>query len=205
MSFADLGLIPELLQAVTDAGYTEPTPIQRQAIPIVIAGKDVMGGAQTRHRQDRRLHPAAAAPHRAPRQLTAPRPPATDARALILAPTRELAMQVFESVKTYSKHLPLRSMCVYGGVDIRPQQAELRRGIEVVIATPGRLLRPHRAEVDQPVPGRSAGARRSRPHARHGLHPRHQAHPRPAAQANARACCSRPPSPTRSRNSPTRC
>ncbi|MBP8217658.1 MAG: DEAD/DEAH box helicase, partial [Thauera sp.] len=139
MSFADLGLIPELLQAVTDAGYTEPTPIQRQAIPIVIAGKDVMGGAQTGTGKTAGF--TLPLLHRIARHANSSTSPARhQTRALILAPTRELAMQVFESVKTYSKHLPLRSVCVYGGVDIRPQQAELRRGIEVVIATPGRLL-----------------------------------------------------------------
>ncbi|MDX9886236.1 DEAD/DEAH box helicase [Thauera sp.] len=139
MSFADLGLIPELLQAVTDAGYTEPTPIQRQAIPIVIAGKDVMGGAQTGTGKTAGF--TLPLLHRIARHASTSTSPARhQTRALILAPTRELAMQVFESVKTYSKHLPLRSVCVYGGVDIRPQQMELRRGIEVVIATPGRLL-----------------------------------------------------------------
>ncbi|MGD9871172.1 MAG: DEAD/DEAH box helicase [Thauera sp.] len=139
MSFADLGLIPELLQAVTDAGYTEPTPIQRQAIPTVIAGLDVLGGAQTGTGKTAGF--TLPLLQRIARHANTSTSPARhQTRALILAPTRELAMQVFESVKTYSKHLPLRSVCVYGGVDIRPQQAELRRGIEVVIATPGRLL-----------------------------------------------------------------
>ena len=139
MSFADLGLIPELLKAVADAGYTEPTPIQRQAIPTVIAGHDVMGGAQTGTGKTAGF--TLPLLHRIARHASTSTSPARHAtRALILAPTRELAMQVYESVKTYSKHLPLRSICVYGGVDIKPQQAELRRGIEVVIATPGRLL-----------------------------------------------------------------
>ena len=139
MSFAELGLIPELLKAVEDAGYTEPTPIQRQAIPTVIAGKDVMGGAQTGTGKTAGF--TLPLLHRIARHANTSTSPARhQTRALILAPTRELAMQVYESVKTYSKHLPLRSVCVYGGVDIKPQQAELRRGIEVVIATPGRLL-----------------------------------------------------------------
>ena len=139
MSFADLGLIPELLQAVADAGYTEPTPIQRQAIPTVIAGLDVLGGAQTGTGKTAGF--TLPLLQRIARHANTSTSPARhQTRALILAPTRELAMQVYESVKTYSKHLPLRSVCVYGGVDIRPQQAELRRGIEVVIATPGRLL-----------------------------------------------------------------
>ena len=139
MSFADLGLIPELLQAVTDAGYTEPTPIQRQAIPIVIAGQDVLGGAQTGTGKTAGF--TLPLLHRIARHASTSTSPARhQTRALILAPTRELAMQVYESVKTYSKHLPLRAVCIYGGVDIRAQQMELRRGIEVVIATPGRLL-----------------------------------------------------------------
>ncbi|THF65487.1 DEAD/DEAH box helicase [Pseudothauera nasutitermitis] len=139
MSFADLGLIPALQQAVADAGYTEPTPIQRQAIPIVIAGHDIMGGAQTGTGKTagftlpllQRL---------ARHANTSTSPARHQTRALILAPTRELAMQVHESVKTYSKHVPLRSTCIYGGVDMNAQIQELRRGIEIVIATPGRLL-----------------------------------------------------------------
>ncbi|PKO56497.1 MAG: DEAD/DEAH box helicase, partial [Betaproteobacteria bacterium HGW-Betaproteobacteria-19] len=139
MSFADLGLIPELLQAVAESGYTEPTPIQSQAIPIVLAGKDILGGAQTGTGKTagftlpllQRL---------ARHASTSTSPARHQTRALILAPTRELAMQVYESVKTYSKHIPLRSTCIYGGVDMKAQVAELRRGIEIVIATPGRLL-----------------------------------------------------------------
>ncbi|MEC5397872.1 DEAD/DEAH box helicase [Uliginosibacterium sp. H1] len=139
MSFAELGLIPELLKAVADAGYTEPTPIQRQAIPVVLAGQDVMGGAQTGTGKTagftlpllNKLTPWA---------NTSTSPARHPVRALLLAPTRELAMQVHESVQTYSKYLPLRSVCIYGGVDIKPQLAELRRGVEIVVATPGRLL-----------------------------------------------------------------
>ena len=139
MSFADLGLIPELLQAVADTGYTEPTPIQRQAIPIVLAGLDILGGAQTGTGKTagftlpllQRL---------ARHASTSTSPARHQTRALILTPTRELAMQVYESVKTYSKHVPLRATCIYGGVDMKAQVQELRRGIEIVIATPGRLL-----------------------------------------------------------------
>jgi ATP-dependent RNA helicase RhlE len=138
-TFDALGLIPELLRAVKDTGYTAPTPIQAQAIPIVLAGHDVMGGAQTGTGKTasftlpllQRLAPYAS---------SSPSPARHPVRALILAPTRELAMQVHESVVTYSKHLPLRSVCIYGGVDIKPQIAELREGREIVVATPGRLL-----------------------------------------------------------------
>jgi ATP-dependent RNA helicase RhlE len=139
MNFADLGLIPELLRAVSDAGYTVPTPIQQQAIPAVLAGGDLLGGAQTGTGKTagftlpllQRLARYASTSTSPARHMT---------RALILAPTRELAMQVHESVRTYSKHLPLRSTCIYGGVDMRAQVAELRQGIEIVVATPGRLL-----------------------------------------------------------------
>ncbi|MCK9284998.1 MAG: DEAD/DEAH box helicase [Rhodocyclaceae bacterium] len=139
MKFEDLGLMPELLRAVHEAGYTSPTPIQMQAIPTVLQGLDVMGGAQTGTGKTagftlpllQRL---------ARHASSSPSPARHPVRALILAPTRELAMQVYESVKTYSKYVPLRSVCIYGGVDIRPQIAELREGREIVVATPGRLL-----------------------------------------------------------------
>ncbi len=139
MQFEELGLLPELLKAVHEAGYTEPTPIQVQAIPIVLQGLDMMGGAQTGTGKtagftlpmlQRLAHHAS----------TSSSPARHPVRALILAPTRELAIQVEDSVKTYSKYLPLRSVCIYGGVDIKPQIAELREGREIVVATPGRLL-----------------------------------------------------------------
>ena len=138
-TFDQLGLLPELLRAVKDNGYTHPTPIQTQAIPIIMAGKDVMGGAQTGTGKTagftlpllQRLAKYAS---------SSPSPARHPVRALILAPTRELAMQVHESVVTYSKYMPLRSVCIYGGVDIKPQIAELREGREIVVATPGRLL-----------------------------------------------------------------
>ena len=139
MTFEELGLLPELLKAVADAGYTEPTPIQAQAIPVVLAGKDVMGGAQTGTGKTagfvlpllQRL---------ARHASTSPSPARHPVRALILTPTRELAMQVHESVQTYGKHIPLRDLVVYGGVDIKPQTEALRKGVEIVVATPGRLL-----------------------------------------------------------------
>ena len=139
ITFADLGLAPELLRAVLDEGYTKPTPIQAQAIPLVISGKDIMGGAQTGTGKTaaftlpilQRILPFAS---------SSPSPAKHPVRALILAPTRELAMQVFESVKSYSKHTPIRAMCAFGGVDIRPQIAELKKGVEILVATPGRLL-----------------------------------------------------------------
>jgi ATP-dependent RNA helicase RhlE len=139
MTFEELGLLPELLKAVADAGYSEPTPIQAQAIPVVLDGKDVMGGAQTGTGKTagfvlpllQRL---------ARHASTSPSPARHPVRALILTPTRELAMQVHESVQTYGKHIPLRDLVVYGGVDIKPQTEALRKGVEIVVATPGRLL-----------------------------------------------------------------
>ncbi|CAG0943959.1 MAG: ATP-dependent RNA helicase RhlE [Rhodocyclaceae bacterium] len=139
MTFEELGLLPELLKAVAEAGYTEPTPIQAQAIPVVLEGKDVMGGAQTGTGKTagfvlpllQRL---------ARHASNSPSPARHPVRALILTPTRELAMQVHESVQTYGKYVPLRDLVVYGGVDIKPQTEALRRGVEIVVATPGRLL-----------------------------------------------------------------
>ncbi len=139
MTFDELGLLPELLKAVADAGYSAPTPIQQQAIPVVLAGKDVMGGAQTGTGKTASF--TLPLLHRLARHASSsPSPARHPVRALLLCPTRELAMQVYESVKTYSKYLPLRAICIYGGVDMRAQVEELRRGVEIVVATPGRLL-----------------------------------------------------------------
>ncbi|MCX7897645.1 MAG: DEAD/DEAH box helicase [Rhodocyclaceae bacterium] len=139
MTFDELGLLPEILRALAEAGYREPTPIQAQAIPLVLDGRDVLGGAQTGTGKTA----AFTLPllHRLARHAnTSPSPARHPMRALILTPTRELALQVFESVKTYGKYLPLRAACLFGGVDIKPQIEELRAGREIVVATPGRLL-----------------------------------------------------------------
>ncbi|MGE5468106.1 MAG: DEAD/DEAH box helicase [Ignavibacteria bacterium] len=139
MSFEDLGLMPELLRAVADSGYTEPTPIQAQAIPVVLAGKDMMGGAQTGTGKTAGFTlPLLQKLSR--HANTSSSPARHPIRALILCPTRELAMQVHDNVKAYSKYLPLKSTCIYGGVDIKPQIAEMKEGREIVVATPGRLL-----------------------------------------------------------------
>lgn len=137
MSFNQLGLTEELLKAVAEQGYSKPTPVQQQAIPIILEGKDVLAGAQTGtgktasftlpllqrlfeninlHQKSRRI------------------------RALILAPTRELALQVVESVQTYGKHLPFRVEAIVGGASINMQIRNLRHGCDIVVATPGRLL-----------------------------------------------------------------
>jgi ATP-dependent RNA helicase RhlE len=138
-SFESLGLLPELLRAVADKGYTEPTPIQSQAIPIVLSGRDLLGAAQTGTGKTagftlpllQRLAPMATKSFS---------PALHPVRCLILTPTRELAIQVHESVKAYGKHIPLRSFVVYGGVNINPQIEEMKRGVEILVATPGRLL-----------------------------------------------------------------
>jgi ATP-dependent RNA helicase RhlE len=138
-TFEELGLRPELLRAVAESGYTTPTPIQQQAIPLILAGSDVMGGAQTGTGKTagfglpilQRL---------APQANNSPSPARHPVRALILAPTRELAIQVEESIKEYGKYTGLRSTCVFGGVDIKPQLAIVRAGVEILVATPGRLL-----------------------------------------------------------------
>src|ERR687888_353907 len=128
-----------LLQAVGNLGYKTPTPVQEQAIPLVLAGRDLMAGAQTGTGKTA----AFALPilqRLAPLASTSTSPARHPVRALVLAPTRELAVQVAESFRDYGRHLPLRSTVVYGGVDMNAQIAELRRGVEVLVATPGRLL-----------------------------------------------------------------
>jgi ATP-dependent RNA helicase RhlE len=133
LSFPALGLTPDLLRAVRREGYTDPTPVQRQAIPLVLAGRDLLAGAQTGTGKT-------AAFVLPMLQLLAGRPSRDRRiRALVLAPTRELAIQVEESVRTYSGGRA-RSTAVYGGVGFGPQAAALRRGVEIVVATPGRLL-----------------------------------------------------------------
>ncbi len=138
-SFDELGLRPEVLRAVTEAGYTTPTPIQAQAIPVVLSGRDVMGGAQTGTGKTAgfglpiltKLMAYASA---------SPSPARHPVRALILTPTRELAIQVEEAIREYGKYTGLRSTVVFGGVDIRQQMPIVRAGIEILVATPGRLL-----------------------------------------------------------------
>jgi len=138
-SFESLGLSAELLRAVAEQGYTTPTPIQAQAIPVVLSQRDLLGAAQTGTGKTagftlpmlQRLSAAAnrsASPARHP------------IRALILVPTRELAAQVQDSVRAYGRHLKLRSTVIFGGVGFNPQAEELRRGVDIVVATPGRLL-----------------------------------------------------------------
>ena len=144
MSFSSLGLSEPLVRAVTEEGYSTPTPIQRQAIPAVLAGGDLLAGAQTGTgktagfvlpmlQQLSKAKVAASGPRSARRPL----------RALILTPTRELAAQVEASVRVYGKHLALTSMVAIGGVGMSPQTSQLKRGVDILVATPGRLLDHH--------------------------------------------------------------
>jgi ATP-dependent RNA helicase RhlE len=137
MTFSALGLSDELVRAVTERGYTEPTPIQAQAIPVVLSGGDLLAGAQT--------GTGKTAGFTLPilQRLTASAKPATGKapiRALVLIPTRELAAQVEESVRDYGKYLKLTSMTMIGGVNINPQIQRLKSRVDILVATPGRLL-----------------------------------------------------------------
>ncbi len=139
VSFADLKLAPQILQALTESGYSTPTPIQAQAIPVVLEGHDLMAGAQTGTGKTA----AFALPllqKLLPHASSSTSPAKHPVRALILVPTRELAIQVEESVKAYAKHTHLRSLVVFGGVDIKTQTPHLKTGVEILVATPGRLL-----------------------------------------------------------------
>ncbi len=137
MSFTTLGLQAELLRAIADKGYSAPTPVQQQAIPLILEGRDIMAGAQTGTGKTagftlpvlQRLQ-----------QSQQPQQGRRPLRALVLTPTRELAAQVADSVRDYGKHLSLRSAVVFGGVSINPQKQKLIKGVDLLVATPGRLL-----------------------------------------------------------------
>lgn len=142
MSFESLGLRAELLRAVSEKGYSSPTPIQQQAIPLILESRDIMGGAQTGTGKTAGftlplLHRLMALDSAAADKQKKGRRPI---RALVLTPTRELAAQVAESVHTYGKYLPLKSTVIFGGVSINPQIKKLRDGVDILVATPGRLL-----------------------------------------------------------------
>ena len=135
MSFTDLALSAPIQKAIAEKGYTKPSPIQAQAIPAVLEGKDVMAAAQTGTGKTA--------------GFTLPilellsqgeKARANQARTLIITPTRELAAQIAENVEMYGKHLPLKSTVVFGGVKINPQMLRLRQGVDILVATPGRLL-----------------------------------------------------------------
>ncbi|TDR31836.1 DEAD/DEAH box helicase [Hydromonas duriensis] len=138
MKFKELGLADTIVRAITEHGYDSPTPIQAQAIPAVLAGGDLLAGAQTGTGKTagfvlpllQKLSTTISGKSQKP-------------RALILAPTRELAAQVFENVEVYGKYLPLKSMVMFGGVGLNPQIAQLKKGVDILVATPGRLIDHH--------------------------------------------------------------
>jgi ATP-dependent RNA helicase RhlE len=137
MSFSQLGLNPNILKAVKEQGYTSPTPIQKESIPVILNHKDVLAAAQTGTGKTAAftlplLEKMSQKPNKKGQK--------SYIKALILAPTRELALQVSENIQTYSKYLSLKTAVIFGGVGISPQKASLRKGVDIVIATPGRLL-----------------------------------------------------------------
>ena len=136
MQFSDLGLSAELLNAVAEQGYETPTPIQAQAIPEILNGRDVMAGAQTGTGKTAGF--TLPLLHLLQQQQVPKRP--RPVRVLILTPTRELCMQVYESIQNYGRHLPFFAEAIFGGVSIKPQIQKLERGADIVVATPGRLL-----------------------------------------------------------------
>lgn len=140
MSFKSLGLRAELLLAVSEKGYTEPSPIQKQAIPPILEGRDLMGGAQTGTGKTAGFTLPLLHRLMESQQPVKHTKAIQSVRALVLTPTRELAAQVAESVETYGKHLPLKSAVMFGGVSINPQITQMRKGVDILVATPGRLL-----------------------------------------------------------------
>ena len=208
MTFESLGLSPALLRALTEQNYNTPTPIQAEAIPLALAGHDLLGGAQTGTGKtaafglpllNRLSKQTAANGSRVP-------------RALVLVPTRELAVQVTESLRGYGKHLRMNITAIYGGAGMGPQVEHVPSRRRRARRHPGPPDRPHGARHRQARRDRDPGAGRSRPHARHGLPAGDQAHPRPSCRASARRCCSRPRSSRRSSSwrwsscaSPSRC
>ncbi|MCK4875459.1 MAG: DEAD/DEAH box helicase [Sulfurimonas sp.] len=136
MSFKELGLSDLLLKAIREQGYTKPTPIQEQSIPVILSRKDILAGAQTGTGKTAGF----TLPMLELLSRAKPTKGKHQVKALILTPTRELAAQVGESVKLYGKHLPFKSTVIFGGVKINPQITQLRKGVDIIIATPGRLL-----------------------------------------------------------------
>ena len=136
MSFKEFKLLPELLRAIDEQGYAQPTEIQKQAIPLILEGSDLLAGSQTGTGKTASFTLPLLHNLMASNKEKVP----CGVRCLILTPTRELASQVEESVRTYGKHLPLKSVVVFGGVNIDKQISKLRHGADIVVATPGRLL-----------------------------------------------------------------
>src|SRR5216117_80961 len=169
MPFTSLGLAPELVRAVADEGYEQPTPIQQEAIPLALAGRDLIGSAQT--------GTGKTAAFMLPILQRLSRNGVKNVlRALILVPTRELAEQVLQSARTYGRDLDVSAAAIYGGVGMEPQTRALARGTDIG-CDPGPLARSHGARPRGLFATRSAGTRRGRPHARHGIRARRAPHP----------------------------
>ncbi|HYD94492.1 MAG TPA: DEAD/DEAH box helicase [Noviherbaspirillum sp.] len=139
MTFSSLGLADPLLRALEALEYKTPTPVQMQTIPAILAGRDVMAAAQTGTGKTAGF----ALPLLQRLSTQGPQAASNAVRAVVLVPTRELAVQVYESIRAYGRHLPLRAAVAYGGVSINPQMMKLRKGLDVLVATPGRLLDLH--------------------------------------------------------------
>ena len=197
--FATLALDPKLQRAVADTGYATMTPIQAKAIPIVLAGRDVMGAGADRHRQDRRVLAAAAAASMLPHENASMSPARHPVRALVL---RADARAGRPGRRQQSRATPstrkLRVAVVFGGIDMKPQTLELKARRRGAGRHAGPPARPHRGQELRAEPGRVRRARRGRPHARHRLPARPAAHPVATCPSSARRCCSRPPSRPRS-------
>ena len=178
MSFDAFGLDPQLRRAVADLGFAEPTPIQRDAIPPALARRDVLACAMTGSGKTAAfLLPILHQLIDRPRGAT---------RALVLSPTRELAAQIAEHLRELARHTPLRGAAVYGGVAMGPQEQAFRRGVDVLVATPGPPARPLPGALRPARRARVPGARRGRPHARHGLPAGRPPRPAPPARAKRR-------------------
>ena len=195
LPFSALQLHPDLLRGLKELGFTRPTPIQADAIPPALAGRDVLACAMTGSGKTAAfllpiLHQLIGRPRGA-------------TRALVLTPTRELAAQILEDLNDLAVHTPLTGAAVFGGVGMGPQEHAFRSGVDVIVATPGRLLDHFRQPYAKLAGPRVPRARRSRPHARHGLPARHPARAAAPARRSGRRCSSarrcRRRSPTLSR------
>ena len=149
MTFDQLGLNDKILKAIQEKGYTQPSPVQEKAIPVILKGKDVLASAQTGTGKTAGftlpiLHLLSEKQYSSKKAKI---------KSLILTPTRELAAQVAAEVKTYSKHLNLKSFVIFGGVNENPQKAALRQGVDVLVATPGRLLDLHQQHSERQQSG----------------------------------------------------
>jgi ATP-dependent RNA helicase RhlE len=203
MNFEELNLAPAIVKAVREQGYETPTPIQAQAIPVVLEGHDLLGGAQTGTGKTAAfVLPDAAPPGRA--RSVKNKFGGTGIRMLVLTPTRELAAQVEESVREYGKYLDLTSTVVFGGVGMNPQITKLKKGVDMLVATPGRLLDlQQQGMLDLGQVQILVLDEADRMLDMGFIHDVKKV--LALVPGTSRACCSRPPSATRSATWPTAC